>query len=143
MSMEPPQTPLPPAPTSTARSTRPLKSDPPIPVHDSDRPRTPQEAERFFRRVALENQPPSRTMRWLSIGGWVAGACKSIFACSRERLILRNCRKTLRCGTRRSTNCGSLTEVVRLRCILRYIISCSDTKFKCSFHVSACISHAT
>lgn len=141
MSMEPPQTPLPPAPTSTARSTRPLKSDPPIPVHDSDRPRTPQEAERFFRRVALENQPPSRTMRWLSIGGWVAGACKSIFACSRERLILRNCRKTLRCGTRRSTNCGShRSRASSLYSTLYHIML--RYKIQVLIHVSACISHA-
>ncbi|KAJ9095071.1 hypothetical protein QFC20_006759 [Naganishia adeliensis] len=72
--MSDPSQPRPPPVTSTAHSTGPLKSDPPIPEHDSTRPRTPQEAERFFRHVALENQPPSRTMRWLSIGGWVAGA---------------------------------------------------------------------
>lgn len=86
---QPPPPPPPPPVPSKARSSGPLKFDPPIPEHDSTRPRTPQEAERFFRRVALENQPPSRTMRWLSIGGWVAGARKSIFSCSRERLILR------------------------------------------------------
>jgi hypothetical protein len=45
------------------------------PTAESTRPRTAQEADRFFRRIALEGQPPSKTMRWLSIGGWVAGAC--------------------------------------------------------------------
>lgn len=118
-------------PVSSARSTRPLKSDPPIPVHDSDRPRTPQEAERFFRRVALENQPPSKTMRWLSIGGWVAGACKSFFPCFRERLILRNCCKPLGRGIRRSSDYGGLAAKSCLSCCtLRYIISCPDSYIK-------------
>lgn len=131
--MSDPSQPRPPPVTSTARSTGPLKSDPPIPAHDSTRPRTPQEAERFFRRVALENQPPSRTMRWLSIGGWVAGACKSIFSCSRERLILRivvNRDPLGRDAFRRLGVCGltmrSCGLTVRSRsfscCILRYII---------------------
>ncbi|GHJ88730.1 hypothetical protein NliqN6_5132 [Naganishia liquefaciens] len=77
MSPAPPS--LPPSPDASATSpastqSTSTSSNPKLPEHDASRPRTPQEAERFFRRIALENQPPSRTMRWLSIGGWVAGA---------------------------------------------------------------------
>lgn len=81
----------PPLPTASPSSSTPLgtSTNPPIPGHDASRPRTPQEAERFFRRIALENRPPSRTMRWLSIGGWVAGACKSMLSGFLERLISR------------------------------------------------------
>jgi hypothetical protein len=36
-------------------------------------PRTQQQADKYFRRVANENVLPSRFNRWLSIGGWVVG----------------------------------------------------------------------
>jgi hypothetical protein len=87
MCSQPPQSSQVPQPTATPPA--PVASSPTsqIPEPDAARARTPQEAERFFRRIALENQPPSRTMRWLSIGGWVAGTCKSCSLGSVGRLI--------------------------------------------------------
>src|SRR5690349_21649205 len=39
-------------------------------------PRSIDQAEKYFRRVAgdPDKRLPTRTMRWLGVGGWVAGA---------------------------------------------------------------------
>jgi hypothetical protein len=39
-------------------------------------PRSPEQAEKYFRRVAgdPERRLPTRTMKWLGVGGWVVGA---------------------------------------------------------------------
>jgi hypothetical protein len=116
MSPAPPS--LPPSPDASATSpastqSTSTSSNPKLPEHDASRPRTPQEAERFFRRIALENQPPSRTMRWLSIGGWVAGACKFLFLRPVGRLIPR---LVAPCAGRR-TRCGLIATPRLSRCI--------------------------
>lgn len=85
MSSEPPSGIPPITPAPAAAPPRPIfnANGQPMPAlvnldpnAEATRPRTAQEAERYFRRIALERQPPSNMMRWLSIGGWVAGACK-------------------------------------------------------------------
>lgn len=122
------------APSTVSTPMQPASGtpNPQIPEHDASRPRTPQEAERFFRRIALENQPPSRTMRWLSIGGWVAGACKSPFFpfCRTPDTAISSARRDVRtlCGLSR-TPCRS-SVVSTLLYIMPYV-TCSSLRVSC------------
>lgn len=45
-------------------------------------PRSAEQAERYFRRVAKDNILPSRAHRWLSLGGWILGGGRS-WSCGR------------------------------------------------------------
>lgn len=117
-----------PTPTQTASGT----PNPQIPEHDASRPRTPQEAERFFRRIALENQPPSRTMRWLSIGGWVAGTCKCPFFsfCRTPDSAISSARRDVRtrCGLSRTPRRSPVVST--LHYIMPYV-TCSSLRVSC------------
>ncbi len=79
----PPPTPAGPPSSSppAAPSARPHRfhpgQNPTIPLaEDLSAPRTFAQAEKYFRRIAgnPETRLPTRTMKWLGVGGWVVGA---------------------------------------------------------------------
>ena len=89
-----------PFPTRRLFAGRPAThvSEIPPPPDQIPSPRTQQQADKYFRRVANENVLPSRFNRWLSIGGWVAGGGEFWRCLTAEMSRYVGCRSWLHIG---------------------------------------------